>query len=86
MTVPDAELWSPDTPRIDSATATLAGVDDVEDEARTEFGIRTISVDARHGLRINGQTVKLRGACVHHDNGVVGAHRSTPPRTGASAS
>ena len=33
-----------------------------------------MSADARHGLRINGETVKLRGACIHHDNGVIGAH------------
>ena len=37
------------------------------------FGIRTVEADVRHGLRINGRTVKLKGGCLHHDNGVVGA-------------
>ncbi|OPX12476.1 glycoside hydrolase family 2 TIM barrel-domain containing protein [Mycobacterium sp. AT1] len=74
MTVPDAELWSPEDPQMYSVTARLAGVVEVEDEAHTEFGVRTLSVDAHHGLRINGQTVKLRGSCIHHDNGVIGAH------------
>ena len=37
------------------------------------FGIRTVEADVRHGLRINGKTVKLRGGCLHHDNGVIGA-------------
>ena len=37
------------------------------------FGIRSLRLDPEHGLRINGETVKLRGACVHHDNGVLGA-------------
>ena len=37
------------------------------------FGIRTIETDARHGLRINGNPVKLRGGCFHHDNGILGA-------------
>ena len=43
------------------------------DEADTLFGIRTITVDARHGLRINNKTVKLKGGCLHHDNGILGA-------------
>ena len=41
--------------------------------ASTGFGIRTISVDAERGLRINGEPVDLRGACIHHDNGVLGS-------------
>ena len=43
------------------------------DEASTLFGIRTITADAVRGLRINGKTVKLKGGCVHHDNGLLGA-------------
>jgi len=36
------------------------------------FGVRTITVDAIRGLRINGKSVKLKGGCVHHDNGLIG--------------
>ena len=43
------------------------------DREETRFGIRTLSIDVAHGVRINGQTVKLRGACIHHDNGLLGA-------------
>ena len=43
------------------------------DEASCLFGVRTISADAIRGLRINGKTVKLKGGCVHHDNGLLGA-------------
>nr|MCR5128772.1 DUF4982 domain-containing protein [Lachnospiraceae bacterium] len=43
------------------------------DEASTLFGIRTITADAVRGLRINGKIVKLKGGCVHHDNGLLGA-------------
>lgn len=43
------------------------------DEATTLFGIRTITADAVRGLRINGKEVKLKGGCVHHDNGLLGA-------------
>lgn len=43
------------------------------DEDQKLFGIRTITVDAIRGLRINNKTVKLKGGCVHHDNGLLGA-------------
>ena len=43
------------------------------DEDSTTFGIRTLTADPRRGLRINGEPVLLRGACVHHDNGLLGA-------------
>lgn len=43
------------------------------DEAQILFGIRTITVDSVRGLRINGKPVKLKGGCVHHDNGLLGA-------------
>lgn len=43
------------------------------DEDETLFGIRTITADAVRGLRINGKTVKLKGGCLHHDNGLLGA-------------
>lgn len=43
------------------------------DEAETLFGIRTITADAIRGLRINGKEVKLKGGCLHHDNGLLGA-------------
>ena len=43
------------------------------DAETVAFGIRTLQARPEHGLRINGETVKLRGACIHHDNGVLGA-------------
>ena len=43
------------------------------DEAEVLFGIRTITADAIRGLRINGKTVKLKGGCLHHDNGLLGS-------------
>lgn len=45
----------------------------VLDEACETFGIRTLSMSAKKGLRINGKMVNLRGACIHHDNGIIGA-------------
>ncbi len=43
------------------------------DDDVVRFGIRTLSLDPERGLRINGEPVLLRGACVHSDNGVLGA-------------
>ncbi|MBR5116137.1 MAG: DUF4982 domain-containing protein, partial [Lachnospiraceae bacterium] len=43
------------------------------DTAGTLFGVRTITADALRGLRINGKTVKLKGGCLHHDNGLLGS-------------
>ena len=74
LSVPAVKMWSPQSPHLYSATVQVLEGDQVLDEARTEFGIRTLILDPRFGLRINGNTVKLRGACIHHDNGVIGAH------------
>ncbi len=60
----------------DGRSATVTTID----EAATEFGIRTIAVDAERGLRINGEPVELRGACIHHDNGVIGSRDDRPRR------
>ncbi len=71
-------LWSLDTPELYVCKTDLVGLD----HEITRFGVCTLSLDSKHGLRINGETVKLRGGCVHHDHGVVGAveHRSLEER------
>ncbi|WP_328609529.1 DUF4982 domain-containing protein [Amycolatopsis sp. NBC_00345] len=74
--VRDPGLWGPDSPTLYRGHVTV--VEDSDggaelDQASDTFGIRKIELDPVHGLRINGTTVKLRGACVHHDNGPIGA-------------
>jgi beta-galactosidase len=67
--------WSVDTPdlyRVDARLIDTADADAV-DLSHVQFGIRSLHLDAARGLRINGVPVKLRGACVHADNGVIGA-------------
>ena len=63
----DAKLWSTDDPNLYTMKVTFA-----EDEAETTFGIRTLTF-GQDGICINGERVILRGACIHHDNGVLGA-------------
>ncbi|MDD2957304.1 MAG: hypothetical protein PHE06_14945 [Lachnospiraceae bacterium] len=42
-----------------------------EDIREEPFGIRIIECDSKKGFRINGSRVILRGACIHHDNGLL---------------
>jgi beta-galactosidase/beta-glucuronidase len=71
--VPGPALWSVDDPALYTASVSLEDGDPVANDATVTFGIRTLSLDPQRGLRINGEQVKLRGACVHSDNGVLGA-------------
>ncbi|MFL0566852.1 glycoside hydrolase family 2 TIM barrel-domain containing protein [Microbacterium sp. 179-I 1D1 NHS] len=74
LVVPSPLLWHPDHPHLYAARTTVTDAAGAAlDEESTSFGIRTLQVDATRGLRINGRPVKLRGACVHHDNGPLGA-------------
>lgn len=73
LTVPEAQLWSEESPTLYTCRVTLTEGTEPLDEAAVLFGIRRIEWNARQGLLVNGRPVKLRGACVHHDNGVVGA-------------
>ncbi|RAX23657.1 MULTISPECIES: glycoside hydrolase family 2 TIM barrel-domain containing protein [unclassified Actinomyces] len=64
------QRWSTDSPALYTARVTL-GSGDAEDTAEARFGIRSLRLDPIHGLRLNGRTVNLHGACVHNDNGVL---------------
>lgn len=71
--VDEPRLWDTESPALYTAYTSVNDVVDVVDAARTTFGIRTLRLDPAHGLRLNGRSVKLRGACIHHDNGLLGA-------------
>jgi len=71
--VPAPRRWRPDDPYLYRGRASLLDGDAVVDEDSTTFGIRSLALDPERGLRINDEPVLLRGACVHHDNGVIGA-------------
>lgn len=67
-------LWDVDTPNLYTChTKVLREDDTLLDESVEYFGIRSLSLDTQNGLSINGKAVKLRGACIHHDNGPIGA-------------
>ncbi|MDX9946171.1 MAG: glycoside hydrolase family 2 TIM barrel-domain containing protein [Bacteroidales bacterium] len=66
-------LWSPDEPDLYTAKASVLINDEVVDEFSTHFGIRSSRIDAKNGFTLNGKPVELIGACIHHDNGPLGA-------------
>jgi beta-galactosidase len=71
--VENPHRWGPADPYLYTCRVTLLDEGRVLDEDSTTFGIRSLSIDPTRGLRINGTEVLLRGACVHHDNGLLGA-------------
>lgn len=71
--IQDAKLWSPEHPELYDCTVTLYAGEEKLDMTEEHFGIRALELDAENGLRINGEQVKLRGTCIHHDNGIIGA-------------
>ena len=68
LTIPDAKLWSDETPYLYTAKITVGG----EDTVGIPFGIRKIEWSSK-GLFINGKETLLRGGCIHHDSGILGA-------------
>ena len=72
-TVGNPALWSIDAPRLYGAITRVFAGGALADEYRTPFGIRTIRFDANHGFFLNGQAEKLKGVCLHHDLGALGA-------------
>ena len=73
LDVKPAQLWSSSTPQLYRAEIELVVAGKAVDRSAAAFGIRSIEVDIERGLRINGEQVKLKGGCVHHDNGILGA-------------
>jgi beta-galactosidase len=73
LTLTRPHLWSPDTPTLYQAECELSDGGRILDRMSTTFGVRRVEVDAVSGLRINGKPYKLRGGCIHHDNGLLGA-------------
>ncbi len=67
MEIPNARLWSAEHPNLYTCRVRVG-----EDTAQCRFGIRTLAW-SYEGLLVNGRSVKLRGGCIHHDNGVIGA-------------
>ena len=73
VNVPSPELWSIEKPSMYSYVTKVQLNGKTIDEVVTPFGIRSISYDVNKGFFLNGKSVKMKGVCLHHDGGCVGA-------------
>ncbi len=71
------ELWSAQNPEMYIAQTDILINDEVVDSYRTPFGIRTFEFDLDEGFILNGEQVKIKGVCLHHDLGPLGAAVNT---------
>ncbi|SEM81168.1 beta-galactosidase [Mucilaginibacter gossypiicola] len=67
------KLWDLDKPVLYKARVSLISNNQIVDQTITTFGIRSLVFDPQKGLLLNGQSVKLKGGCIHHDLGPLGA-------------
>ena len=65
--------WSFDTPYLYTVRIEIKTNNGITDTAECRTGLRMITVDAENGFTLNGTSVKLRGGCIHHDLGMLGA-------------
>ena len=70
--IPAPELWSPSTPVLYCARTSVTAQDGTTDVYETPFGIREIEFKA-DGFYLNGEKTFLKGVCLHHDAGALGA-------------
>ena len=73
LTVKNPRLWSPETPYLYKLVARLQRGGNNYDEKTVNVGIRTVRVSRDHGFQLNGKTRKIKGVCLHHDLGPLGA-------------
>ncbi|MBW1296229.1 glycoside hydrolase family 2 TIM barrel-domain containing protein [Aquimarina litoralis] len=66
-------LWKLDTPRMYKATVCIVQNDKIIDENDVPFGVREIKFDTDKGFFLNGKHTDIKGVCLHHDGGIVGA-------------
>lgn len=66
-------LWDTQNPNLYTLKTEIFEDGKLLDTSINSFGIRTVSVDSKNGLILNGKPLKLRGGCIHHDHGVLGA-------------
>ena len=66
-------LWSTDTPYLYKLKVELLSAGKVIDKTESPIGIRSLRFDPDHGFYLNDQQMKVKGVCIHHDAGVLGA-------------
>ncbi len=77
LVVKNPSLWSVDTPEMYSAITEIKIGNKVIDQYKTPFGIRTFKFDTEKGFILNGEQIKIKGVCLHHDLGPLGSAINT---------
>jgi beta-galactosidase len=73
LEIPDPQLWSLDSPNLYSVTVEVLRDGKVIDSVTENFGVRRAEFRSETGFWLNGENFKLKGVCLHHDGGAVGA-------------
>jgi beta-galactosidase len=73
VTLQEPQLWEIDNPRMYRLESKLIAEDSVVDDVSTPFGIRTAEFKPETGFWLNGKNIRIKGVCLHHDGGAVGA-------------
>ena len=73
LEIQQPERWSVNSPKLYKAITTVRIDGDVVDDYETLFGIRNFDFDSKKGFTLNGESLKIKGVCLHHDLGCLGA-------------
>lgn len=73
LTMKKPQAWSPENPFLYNLEVRLYKNNKVVDKTTQKFGVRTVSVSKENGFQLNGVTRKIKGVCLHHDLGPLGA-------------
>ena len=73
LSISNPHLWSVNTPYLYTLHVDLLADGKVIDQTDTHVGIRSLQFDPNHGFALNGEWMKVKGVCIHHDAGVLGA-------------
>ncbi|GJM64413.1 glycoside hydrolase family 2 TIM barrel-domain containing protein [Persicobacter diffluens] len=72
LQVDQPRLWSPDSPYLYQLITQVFQAGQLVDQIETAFGIRSIEYNRQKGFLLNGESVKFKGVCLHHDLGPLG--------------
>jgi len=73
ITISSPQLWLLESPNLYTLKSSMKVDETVIDETITPFGIRTLQFDPNKGFLLNGKQLKIKGVCLHHDAGCLGA-------------
>lgn len=73
IAIENPNLWSPESPALYEVNVTISLPNGTKETETEKIGFRKFEYSADKGFILNGKPVEISGACVHHDNGILGA-------------